>query len=130
MVLSAHNYTSCAAVERIAMELTREQQLDKLLEAYSHHYNVFRDVQTPVGNYPAIADFFMRDENYAFSKKIVVSAYEQYDYTYFYLTDHLDGAAAKELLDRTLEAGMARVKPHKEHKSSYVTLVILADTIT
>ena len=44
MVLSAHNYTSCAAVERIAMELTREQQLDKLLEAYSHHYNVFRDV--------------------------------------------------------------------------------------
>ena len=25
---------------------------------------------------------------------------------------------------------MERVKPHKEHKSSYVTLLILADTIT
>ena len=28
-----------------------------------------------------------------------------------------------------LKAGMSRVKPHKEHKSSYVTLVILANTI-
>ena len=47
-----------------------------------------------------------------------------------HLPDHLDEQGAKDLLDRTLEAGMARIRPHKEHKSSYVSLVILADTIT
>ena len=112
------------------MDLTLQDRLNILLDAYSHHYNLNREEDVLQGFYPAAADFFMRDENYAFSKKAVISAYEQYDYTYFYLADHLDEAGAKALLDRTLEAGMARVHPHKEHKSSYVTLVILADTIT
>lgn len=118
------------AHERNAMELTLKERLNVLLEAYSHHYNITRDVETQQGSYPATADFFVRDENYAFSKKAVISAFEQYDYTYFYMADHLDGEGAKALLDRTLEAGMARIRPHKEHKSSYVTLVILADTMT
>ena len=112
------------------MELTLKDRLNILLDAYSHHYNIARDIETPEGSYPAAADFFLRDENYAFSKKAVISAYEQYDYTYFYLAGHLDEEGAKDLLDRTLRVGMARVRPHKEHKSSYVTLVILADTIT
>ena len=112
------------------MEITLKDRLDKLLEAYSHQYIITRDVDTPEGSYPAIADFFIRDENYAFSKKVVISAYEQYEYAYFFLADHLDEDATRKLLDRTLKVGMERVKPHKEHKSSYVTLLILADTIT
>ena len=111
------------------MKPTQQERLNRLLEAYSHHYNVFRDVETEYGVYPAAADFFVRDENYAFSKKIVISAFEQYEYTYFYLTDHLDAAEARRILDNTLKVGMGRINPHKEHKSSYVTLVILADTI-
>ena len=113
------------------METTLTERLNVLLNAYTHHYsNITRDVETEVGVYAATADFFVRDENYAFSKKVVISAFEQYEYAYFYLADHLDEAAAKDLLDRTLKVGMARIKPHKEHKSSYVTLVILANTIT
>jgi len=113
------------------MELTLNQRLNTLLEAYSHHYsNIERDVETEYGPYAATADFFMRDENYAFFKKAVISAFEQYEYAYFYLAERLDGEQAKQLLDRTLKVGMARVRPHKEHKSSYVTLVILADEIT
>ena len=112
------------------MEITLKERLDKLLEAYSHQYIITRDVKTELGDYPAIADFFIRDENYAFSKKAVISAYEQYEYAYFYLADHLDENGARDLLDRTLKVGMDRVRPHKEHKSSYVTLLILAETIT
>ena len=110
------------------MELTLNDRLNTLLEAYSHHYNVIRGVEGDP--YPATAEFFVRDENYAFSKKAVISAFEQYEYAYFYLADHLDEAEAKQLLERTLKAGTARVRPHKEHKSSYVTLLILAETIT
>ena len=109
------------------MKLTLQERLDKLLEAYSHHYNVIRNVDG--GPYPATAEFFVRDENYAFSKKIVISAFEQYDYTYFYTTEHLAGAEARRILDLTLKTGLERINPHKEHKSSYVTLVILAETM-
>ena len=112
------------------MEMTRQERLEKLLNAYSRHYNIERDVRTESGSeYPATATFFVRDENYAFSKKIVISAFEQYDYTFFILADHLDAATAKAQIDLALKEGMAKIKPHKEHKSSYVTLVILADTI-
>ena len=111
------------------MEMTLQERLDKLLKAYSHHYDIDRDVHTEEGDYPATATFFVRDENYAFIREAVISAYEQYEYVYFFMTEHLDASAAKELLDQTLKVGMARIKPHKEHKCSYVTLVILADTI-
>jgi len=111
------------------MEMTLQARLEKLLKAYSHHYDIDRDVHTDEGDYPATATFYMRDENYAFIKTAVISAYEQYEYLYFYLAEHLDAAAARALLDRTLKTGMGRIKPHKEHKSSYVTLVILADTM-
>ena len=111
------------------MEITLKDRLEKLLNAYSHRYNVMREVEVQGWTYPAAADFFIRDENYAFSKKAVISAFEQYDYTYFYLADHLDVAEARQVLDHTLKAGLDRITPHKEHKSSYVTLVILANTI-
>ena len=112
------------------MEISLREHLEKLLKAYSHKYDITPNVTENGVVYPAIADFFFRDENYAFSKKAVISAYEQHDYAYFYLADHLDADAAKDLLDRTLQTGMARIRPHKEHKSSYVSLVILANTIT
>ena len=111
------------------MEMTLQARLEKLLLAYSHHYDIERDVHTDEGDYSAAATFYMRDETYAVIKKAVISAYEQYEYVYFHLAEHLDAAAAKELLNRTLKTGMAQIKPHKEHRCSYVTLVILADTI-
>ena len=111
------------------MEMTKEQVLAKLLDAYAYHYDVERDVTVEGGSFPAAATYFLRDENYLLSKKHVLNALEQYDYTYFYVTDHLDAATAKAQIDLSLKAGMARIKPHKEHMSSYVTLVILADTI-
>ena len=111
------------------MKLTLQERLSQLLEAYSHHYNVVGGVEAEGVSYPASAEFFVRDENYAFSKKAVLSAFEQYDYTYFYVSEHLDQEEAQRVLDATLKIGMGRIKPHKEHKSFYVTLVILADTI-
>ena len=45
------------------------------------------------------------------------------------MADHLDAAGAKALTERTLKAGLAAIRPHKEHMSSFVTLVVLAETI-
>ena len=111
------------------MEMTRQERLDKLLNAYSHHYDIDRDVTVEGGRYPATAFYYLRDENYLISKKHVLSAVENHEYVYFYLTEHLDVETLQKQIDLSREAGMSHIKPNKEHMSSFVTLVILADTI-
>ncbi len=108
---------------------TMQNKLDKLLNAYSHQYIIERDVTVEGGSFPATATFFLRDENYLITKKHVLSAVENYDYTYFFITDLLDAATLQQQIELTKKVGTARVKPHREHMSSFVSLVILADTI-
>ena len=111
------------------MEMTQQERLEKLLNAYSHHYDIARDVTVEGGTFPATAFFFLRDENYLISKKHVLSAVENHEYVYFYLTEHLTAEELQKQIDLSKKAGMGHIKPSKEHMSSFVTLVILADTI-
>ncbi len=109
--------------------MNKTEALEKLLNAYSHHYDITRDVQVEGGGFPAAAFYFLRDENYLISKKHVLNAVENHEYVYFYLADHLDAADLQTQIDRSLQDGLGRIKPNREHMSSFVTLVILADTI-
>lgn len=109
--------------------MDKNEALEKLLNAYSHNYDVVRDVEVEGGSFPAAAVFYLRDEHYLVRRDKKFYATEQHDYTYFYVTDHLDAASLRAQIDLSLKAGMAQVKPHKEHMCSYVTLVILADEI-
>ena len=111
------------------MDSILQQRLDKMLDAYSHHYDIYRDVTVEGGSFPAAAFYHLRDENYLISRKHVLSALEQHEYCYFYVTDHLDAETLKSQIDLSRQAGLANITPGKEHMCSYVTLVILADTI-
>ena len=111
------------------MEMTRQERLNKLLDAYSYHYDIERDVTVEGSSFPAMAIYFLRDENYLISRKHVLSAVESHEYAYFHETEHLDAETLKKLIDVTREDGLGRIKPSKDHMCSYVTLVILADTI-
>ena len=74
------------------MELTKQERLEKLLNAYSHHYDIEREVAVDGELFPAMAIYYLRDENYLINKKHVLSAVENHEYVYFYLTEHLDAA--------------------------------------
>ena len=112
------------------MDLTPEQQLNRLLDAYSHAYDVERDVTVGDTVYPAMATYFLRDENYLISKKHVLSALEQYEYVYFLQTEHLSAEDLQKHIDRTKAAGLSLVRPHKEHMFSNGGLVGLAGAIS
>ena len=112
------------------MELTREEMLEKLLKAYSHRYDIVRDVTVEGGSFPAGAIYFLRDENYLIDKKHVLSAVENHEYVYFYLTDRLEADDLTHQIEITKQDGMGRIKPSREHMSSFVTLVVLADEIS
>lgn len=111
------------------MEITLQQRLDKLLDAYSHQYDIERNVEASGFCYPATATYYLRDENYLISRQHVLSAVEQHEYLYFYLTDHLTVNALQTQIELSRQAGLSRVKPHKDHMFSNVGLVILANTI-
>ena len=112
------------------MERTPQECFEKLLNAYSHNYDLTKDVETEEGgSFPAMAHYFLRDEHYLVRRDKQFYATEQHDYTYFHVAEHLDAVGAKALTERTLKAGLAAIHPHKEHMSSFVTLVVLAETI-
>ena len=112
------------------MEPTLQDKLNRLLDVYSHLYDIERDVEIAGFPYPAAATYFLRDENYLISRQHVLSAVEQHEYVYFLLTDHLTAENLQEHIDRTKAAGLAKVRPHKEHMFSNVGLVVLANTIS
>lgn len=111
------------------MEITLQTQLDKLLNAYSHQYDIERNVEAEGSTFPATATYYLRDENYLISKQHVLSAVEQHEYLYFYLADHLTVEELQTQIDLSRRAGLGKVKPHKEHMFSNVGLVVLANTI-
>ena len=43
------------------MEMTKQDRLTKLLNAYSHHYDIERDVDVEGGHFPATAFYYLRD---------------------------------------------------------------------
>ena len=111
------------------MDFTLGERLNKLLDAYSHSYDIERDVEEDGRLWPATATYFLRDENYLISKQHVLSAVEQHEYLYFHVTDHLTAADLQTQIDLSKRAGLRKVKPHKDHMFSNVGLVILANTI-
>lgn len=106
-----------------------QAHLNKLLDAYSHRYDILREVEVDGILFPATAEYYLRDENYLISRQHVLSAVEQHEYVYVFLADHLDAAALEHLIQVTRSHGLSRIRPHKEHMCSFVTLVVLANTI-
>lgn len=111
------------------MELSLQARLNKLLDAYSQICDIYQDGQEQCNGFPAAAFYYLRDENYLISKQHVLSAVEQHEYLYFFLTDHLDLPTLQTQIEHSKQAGLANVKPHKDHMFSNVGLVILANTI-
>lgn len=106
-----------------------QEKLEKLLKAYAYYFDVERDVAVEGGSFPATADYHFREENYVATRAHTIYATEQHEYVYFYVTEHLDAAALEAQIALSRQAGLGKITPHGEHMFSYVTLVILAETI-
>lgn len=113
----------------MTMEITLEARLQKLLNAYAHRYDIVQNAEETGNQWPATATYYLRDENYLISKQHVLSAVEQHEYLYFFLSDHLTAVDLQTQIALTKEAGLRKVRPHKEHMFSNIGLVILANTI-
>ena len=110
------------------MPVSRETMLAKLRDAYTVYFD---DVEVP-GAEPHLAacyDFHSTNECFVISKKVKLWSAETNEYVHVFSLQHLDVQTFEACRARALELGMAKVHPHLDHKSSYITAVFICDSI-
>ena len=101
--------------------------LSALLKSYRRYYDIrTEDVEPP---FAAEAVFHTHDEQFFLVKSAKLSEAESHEYVYFATAENLTLADAQKLDQCAWERGLSHVEPSPYHRSSDVTLIILADKI-
>ena len=107
----------------------KQQKMEALLEAYTHYFDIERDVAAGGVTFAALAQFHSKSSKYVLVKSAKLWSIEMNEYVYFAMADHLDAASLDILYKAARDAGLALIKPHSEHMRSCVSLVVVADSI-
>ncbi len=108
--------------------MTVNEILEKLLRSFQVYYNVKReDVEPP---FVAEAEFHTHDEQFFLVKSAVLAEAESREYIYFATEQYLDETLLMHLDEAAWGSGMKRVKPHKDHRNTDVSLFIVAEKIS
>ncbi|MBR3761583.1 MAG: hypothetical protein IKK59_02455 [Lachnospiraceae bacterium] len=107
--------------------MTSLEALEKLLPSFQRYYNIKREEITEP--FVAEAEFYSQDESYFLMKSAQLSQSESKEYVFFAAIDHLDAVYLKELDEIAWNTGLSRVELTPLHRSTDVTLIILADTM-
>lgn len=108
--------------------MNAQEVLEKVLKSYTTYYDVKREDVTPP--FAAEAEFHSHDKQYFLVRSATLGESESNEYVYFHAMEELDLDTLQKLDEAAWEAGMARVTPHKDHRNSDVTLIVIADHIT
>ncbi|MDO4619989.1 MAG: hypothetical protein Q4B09_05135, partial [Lachnospiraceae bacterium] len=108
---------------------------ERLIRAYSRHYNVFRasetgeDMAKPVpGELAARCDLHMSESKYIMTEKHVIWQTDCHEYCYIFQTEHLTKELYEKFLEYAERDGMSRIHPDRNHKCSAITVMVAADT--
>jgi len=107
--------------------MTSAEALERVLLSYRQYYDINRD--DPAEPFSAEAAFHSVEKGYFLVKKAVTSESETNEYIFFYNADSLSADDVRNLSQRAWEVGMIRVEPHRFHRNSDVTVILLADSI-
>lgn len=109
---------------------TKEELCETLVKLCRGYFDITRD--TVIHEIPVAAEaaFFSRSEKYVLVKKAKLWAAEANEYMFIVLSDSLDGDFFDRCVKTFWEEGIGRIKPHKEHMYTYVTLILLADSVS
>lgn len=107
--------------------MTRKEALEKTLLMFKRYYNIYTEnVPAP---FTACAEFAAHEEGYFLMKIAKVCENDSAEYVYFWDGDTLTEDIFHELDEKAWEMGLAKANVCYGHKSTDVTLVILADQI-
>ena len=111
------------------MDLDEKKQklFEQVLDGYRGYFDIYENSEYP--QFIATAQFHSRSEKYVLTEHAKLWAAEAHEYVFFAECENLDIVAWQELASKATEYGLALVKPHSEHMYSYISLVVLADSV-
>jgi len=107
--------------------MDRKEALETLLRSFKGYYNI--NTETPTEPFAAEATFELHDEQYFLMKSAKLSEADAKEFVYFASVEELTPEVFKALDEKAWETGMSKVEPKANHRSSDVSLIILADRI-
>ncbi len=108
---------------------SREQMLAKLKDAYTVYFDE-ADLPEDVPGLAACYVFYCTNECYMLSKKVTLWSAETNEYVYVFSMPELTPAAFAACRDRAYACGMKHIRPHFDHRSSFITAVFVCDHVT
>lgn len=110
------------------MSVSRETMHAKLRDAYAVYFDE-EPLPEAIPHLVSCHSFHSTNECFVISKKVKLWSAETNEYVYVFSLPHLDEQAFTACRDKALEHGLAKVRPHIDHKSSFVTAVFLCDSM-
>ncbi len=108
------------------MGRTKEEIVDVLLKEYARWYDVKR--VNNKGSLIVEGEFHEQGTGYVLVRKAEMWSAESHEYLFIFSADHLDQEKYEACLTEARELGEARIVPGRDHKSSYVTMLIVCNT--
>lgn len=103
------------------------EALEKLLRSYERYYDIRREDVTPP--FAAECAFHSHQQQYFLTRRATISEAESHEYVFFGTAERLTLSAAERMDAAAWETGTGRVDAHQNHRSTDVTLVVLAEHI-
>ena len=108
--------------------MTATEALEILLKSYKRYYNVETEDVTPP--FTAEATFHTHDEQYFLLKSARLAEADAHEYVFFATCGTVEQEDVQKLDEKAWEEGLSRVRPHADHRSSDIVLIILAEQLS
>ncbi|WP_304425739.1 hypothetical protein [uncultured Adlercreutzia sp.] len=107
----------------------RQQVIERLLAAHEAWFDVERDHEFAGRTFPGYAEFHSTATKYVLVKRAKLWEASAHEYLFFCETPHLDAVTLNELVSFMTSEALAKVQLGPDHMSSYLSLVVVADTV-
>lgn len=112
------------------MATDRAHFLEILEDSYSAYYNISKESMPAELPLCFRAEFHKRAEMYWLSKTIPVYGNEENEYAYIFSNSEFDADTVRKCIAFSMEDGLPKVKPHKEHQCSNIKAVFVSEQFT
>ncbi len=107
--------------------MTSAAALEYVLPLFQVYYDIERE--NPVAPFLAEAAFHSHEEQYFLLKSAKYTECDAHEYVFFHALDRLTLSDAQRLDEIAWAEGLSRVKPSSIHRSTDISLVLLADKV-
>ena len=112
-----------------SFEDERELVLERLTLAHEAWFNVFRGYEYAGHTFPSYAEFHSHGEKYVLTKRAKLWEVDAHEYLFFEIADCLNLDEARSWIEFMSTKGMDKVDPVPNHMNSYVSLVLVANSV-